>query len=91
MAPVRAVWGYSPPYLHAHVHPQQSPVRTPSQFTSQSNAVSEDKGREAGGEELDGVRPVELSDFRKYCNVPIHVHLYPYLHFRIHFLRYPIL
>ena len=89
MAPVRAVWGYSPPYLHAHVHPQQSPVRTPSQFTSQSNAVSEDKGREAGGEELDGVRPVELSDFRKYCNVPIHVHLYPYLHFRIS--RYPIL
>jgi hypothetical protein len=68
MAPVRAVWGYSPPYLHAQVRPL-SPVRTPSQCSSQSNAVSEDKGREAEGGVLDGVRPIELSDFRKYCNV----------------------
>jgi hypothetical protein len=68
MAPVRAVWGYSPPYLHAQVRPL-SPVRTPSQCSSQSNAVSEDKGREAEGGVLDCVRPIELSDFRKYCNV----------------------
>jgi hypothetical protein len=68
MAPVRAVWGYLPPYLHAHVRPL-SPVRTPSQSSSQSNAVSEDKGREAEGGVLDGVRPIELSDFRKYCNI----------------------
>jgi hypothetical protein len=68
MAPVRAVWGYSPPYLYAQVRPL-SPVRTPSSCSSQSNTVSEDKGREAEGGVLDGVRPIELSDFRKYCNV----------------------